>query len=377
MSRYKNFIATNFAYGTGPYLRTTELAIAVNDFLEKQGHERLGIIVPLVYGAKQEKIMREEVGDFYKSHPKEIILDRKLGSYLKSIFYGKERYEDYLARWLNQVEEVSKSINIYLKKKYGKHILLELHRSPRVLYNVAPAYFVSFAYISEIYENALGNKEIATDNGLLKRALPKISAIETSYQTHFLTEPGTFSYQEKKRGEEVVPIPPTILSYTNTHDREYLYRGIFVTVTGIPGLERLYEEAKKLGIKVYSNDTKAVPFAEKSSPHVISSPQILLQFARSGWSSVWLSMLSGTPLVVPEWDRDDDPEIYFNNICIEKLGLGIVYRGESLAEILKKAEQLRPGIEKYNQKLLKKFGTLDGTRYAAEKITEDFVNKGE
>ena len=273
MPDYKRCIVTNFAYGTGPYLRTTELAIALNDVLEKGGRARLGIIVPLVYGAKQEKIMREEFGDFYKSHPGEIILDRKLGSYLKNIFYGKESYARYLSRWMGRVDEVSVAINAYLKSAYGKKIALELHRSPRVLYNIAPSYFVSFAYISEIYGNALGNKEIAIDNDLLKRALPKIVALETCYRIRFLTEPGTFSYQGKKREEETVSIPPTIFSYTNTHDREYLYKrntargdrgekGIFVTVTGIPGLERLYQEAKKLGLTIYSNDRKAVPFAK-------------------------------------------------------------------------------------------------------------------
>ena len=336
-------------------MRTSELAIALNDVLEKGGRARLGIIVPLVYGAKQEEIMREEFGDFYKSHPQEIILDRKLGSYLKTIFYGKESYAHYLSRWMSRVDEASVAISSYLQRAYGKKIALELHRSPRVLYNIAPAYFVSFAYIGKIYERL----------NLSNEAMRKIKAIEASYRMHFITEPGTFSYQESGN------IPPTI-NLPRGSESKSIAKGIFVTVTGIPGLERLYEEAKSLGLKVYSNNINAVPFAEYASPHIITSPNVILQFARSGWSSVWLSMLSGTPLVVPEWDRDDDPEIYFNNICIEKLGLGIVYRGEGLAEILKKAEQLRPRIQKYKKGLLDKFGTLDGTRYAAENIARDF-----
>lgn len=367
---YKSFIVTNFAYGTGPYLRATELAIAVNECLEKGGHKRLGIIVPLVYGTKQKKIMREEFGDFYKSHPKEIILDEKLGRYLKKIFYGDETYEQYLHRWLDKVDEVSGAISSYLIHAYGENIVMELHRSPRVLYNVAPSYFVSFVYIAKVYEEALGNKEIAVSDDLLRKAIPKIKSIEESHLMHFITEPGTFSCKSKGN------IPPTIdmPDRDGTGERG---RGLFVTVTGIPGLERLYEEAKEIGLSVYSNDTKAVPFATYAPPHIIGSSNILFQFARSGWSSVWLSMLSGSAIVVPEWDKYDDPEIYFNNICIEKLGLGIVYRGQPLDELLKEIKQLGTKIEECNKSLYQKFGTEDGTRYCAERISADFLKNFE
>jgi hypothetical protein len=356
MSVYKKYIVANFAYGTGPYLRTCELAIAVNNALEERGEERFGIIMPLVYGTKQKEIMREEFRDYYKAYPGEIIFDEKLGSYLKVIFYGREKYKDYLARWIRKVDKTGAEINKYLKSAYKDRIALELHRSPRVLYNMAPAYFVSFARITRIYEQM----------NFSQAAISKISAIENSHRLYFTTEPGTFSYFGKGN------IPPTITVAAS--DLAPLERGIFVTVTGIPGLERLYGEVTKIGLKIYSNDTKAVPFAEYASPHIIPQRNIAFQFARSGWSSIWLSILSGTPIVVPEWDKDDDPEIYFNNICLEKLGLGIVYRGQSLKEILKETEAFRPGIENYKNILLKEFGTLDGTKYAAERIVIDYSN---
>ena len=318
--------------------------------------------------------MEEEFKDFYKSNPNEIVFDKQLGSYLASVFYGDESYEKYLARWLVSVDEVSYDINSYLSKTYGDNIIIELHRSPRVLYNIAPSYFVSFAYISEVFKNAVGNEKIAIGDDLLKQAFRKIEHIEKSHRIHFITEPGTFSYKKgpKSQFSNEVRIPPTI-SIPCANNDPLIERGIFVTVTGIPGLERLYSEARKLGLRVYSNDVSAVPFGEKALPHIITNKNITLQFARSGWSSVWLSQLSGTPILVPEWDKYDDPEIYFNNLCIEKLGLGIVYRGQKIQEILKEAEALRPKIDAYNRNIYQRFSTFDGTKYAAELIIKDFI----
>jgi hypothetical protein len=318
--------------------------------------------------------MEEEFKDFYKTNPGEILFDKQLGSYLSSIFYGNESYEKYLERWLLRVEGVSCDINKYLRKTYGDRIALELHRSPRVLYNVAPSYFTSFAYIFEIFENAIGNEEIAIKDDLLARALPKIEHIEKSHRIHFLTEPGTFSYRGdvKRRFFDEIRIPPTIRFPKENNDSS-VERGVFVTITGIPGLERLYSQARKLGLQVYSNDIGAIPCGAKALPCVITNKNIILQFARSGWSSVWLSQLAGTPMLIPAWDRYDDPEIYFNNICVEKLGLGIVYRGQGLHDILYESELLKPKIKERNLRLKEAFGTLNGTEYAAERIAEDFL----
>jgi len=371
--RYTRYIATNFAYGTGPYLRTTDLALAVNNALERAGQKRGRIIVPLVYGAKQKRVMQEEFGDILRQYPQELIFDEKLGAYLESIFYGGGSYEGALKKWILNVDDVSRNIQMHLHKTYGDRIIMELHRSPRVLYNIAPSYFTSFASISEIFTHAIGNDEIAVDDDVFRQALPKITAIEQNHRMHFLSDPGTFSYN-KERGHiftDEISSPPMI--HPPKGNTVVMQRGVFVTVTGIPGLERLYKEAMSLGITVYTNDVDAVPFGKKALPSIIPNPNIVLQFARSGWSSVWLSQVSGTPLVVPGFDTYDDPEIYFNNICIEKLGLGIVYRGQSLGEILREGETLQPKIEKYNQGLLQRFGTFDGIGYCAERITQDFL----
>ncbi len=384
------YIVTNFAYGTGPYLRTTELALALNRELEAAGAERLGIIVPWVYGEKQRRIMLEEFGEYERAHPGEILLDAKLGALLRSVFYGGNTYEHALRLWVDQAERISREAREHLSAMItleglnggeysirGSDIVLELCRAPRVSYGIAPVYSVTFGHISEILEHIVEEpaEAIAVDRALVRAAIPLARSLEAAAAFHGLAEPGTFSYLQNRapRYPTEVAIPPTISPPKPS--AEPFAEGIYVTITGIPGLERLYAGARSLGLKLYSNDPKAVPESEYLSPHLIPNPRIKLQFARSGWGSVWLSQLAGTPFVTPDFDPFDDPEIYFNNRCIEELGLGIIYRGQPLVGILDQAERLRPGISERNQKLLERFGTLDGNAYAAKRIAERYLEK--
>lgn len=366
----KKFIVTNFAYGTGPYLRTTELALAFNDELERRGKERLGIIVPLVYGEKQKRVMAEEFNN------DEIIPDEKLGAILKSIFYGDNTYENALKKWSENVRVVSKAAHEHLKKTYGDSIVVELNRSPRIRYDIAPAYFTTFGYIAEIMENLrnISSKEVAVDRALLAKGIETANLVESAAKIHAVAYPATFSWKDdyKPRYKTEILTPPIIRPYPI--NSENIKPGIFVTITGIPGLERLYSEARTLGLKLYSNDTKTVIGSVYALPHVIPNPNIVFQFARSGWGSVWLSMMSGTPLVIPEFDPKDDPEIYFNNLAVEKLGIGIIYRGQPLDEILAEAPRLKANSKKLCDKILARWDTIYGTKYCAKLFVDDFVS---
>lgn len=383
------YIVTNFAYGTGPYLRTTELALAVNEELESRGQNRLGIIVPWVYSEKQKRIMLEELSSTNKKYPGEILLCARLGEILKTIFYSDNTYQQALEIWADKFNKVNSAATNYLKgdieveyldgnKKVvsGSDIVMELSRSGRVKYGLPLSYGVSFGHTSEILKNTLivSTDEIDVDRELVKRVIPLAEEIENEHKLLAVAHPGTFSYlADRDPYPKEISIPPTIYSpVPNDND---IAAGIYVTITGIPGLERLYSEAQKLSLKLYSNDPKTVPGSEKLLPHAVPNPKIKLQFARSGWGSVWLSMLSGTPFVCPEFDPKDDPEIYFNNLCIEKLGLGVIYRGQPLADILTEAEMLKSNIRKINQEILDKFGTYNGNEYAAKIIIDDFLEK--
>lgn len=377
------YIVTNFAYGTGPYLRTTELALAFNDESEKLGKERFGIIVPWVYGEKQKKIMLEE----FSSRASEIFLDEQLGKILKSIFYGDNAYEEALTKWVESAKECSKNAKEHLSGNFevtglsgdshkinGSDIVLEINRSPRVRYDIAPSYFTTFGYIAEILRGvkAVPENKIAVRRDLLEKGIEIADWVESAQKIHAVAYPATFSWDENyqaRYGTEILTPP---ISRLYPQDNSTLEPGIFVTITGIPGLERLYQDARRLGLKLYSNDTKAVPDSIRALPHVIPNKNIVFQFARSGWGSVWLSMISGTPLVVPDFDAKDDPEIYFNNLALENLGIGVIYRGQKLEEIIDKVKDVQANCKAICDKIISRWGTLDGNQYCAKIFAEKF-----
>lgn len=383
------YIVLNFAYGTGPYLRTTELAMAFNNEMEKRGREHLGIIVPWVYGEKQKKVMLEEFSGHENKYPGEILLDRKLGAVLKKIFYGDCSYEEALRKLVGSYKKISAEAHHHLAGKFavetlggkkikieGGDIGLELSRSPRISYNIAPAaYFTSFGYVEDILEKASaeGKGKIAVKKKLLKRGAKVAGQIESGYKIHCISYPATFSWQKKyiKRYKDEIMVPP--IGPVPSQNDEVINTGIFATITGIPGLEHLYQEVRDLGLKIYSNETKAVPGSIYFSPHIIANNNILLQFARSGWSSIWASMITGTPLVTPDFHPKDDPEIYFNRKAVEALGLGIVYRGQVLDDVLKLSGSIKTAGQKMRDKILKRWNTLDGNSYCAKIFVDDYI----
>lgn len=379
-------IITNFAYGTGPYLRTTDLAIAFNDELADAGRQRHDIIVPWVYGEKQRRVMLQEFSGHEKKYPGEILLDKTLGEILHGVFYADSTYEEALAKWTDTYQDASEQAARHLTGRFecetfgGKRVMedssdiaVELGRSPRIRYDAAPAYFTSFAYVGEILERAQGIKEIAVDRELLKKGVDAANWVEAEQTMRAIAYPATFAYlgeRTPRYGDEML-VPP--IAPPPKPNQEPIDPGIFVTITGIPGLERLYGDARRLGLKLYSNEPDTVPGSNAALPHIIPNQNIVCQFARAGWSSIWISMISGTPLVVPDFDPRDDPEIYFNNKSVEKLGLGIIYRGQPLEEILKEVPRIKIAYENMKNDILARWGTLDGNRYCAQKFTEHFL----
>lgn len=383
------YIVTNFAYGTGPYLRTTELAIAFNDELEKRGMARMPVIIPHVYGEKQRAIMLEDFGVHAATHPGELLLDAKLGAFLKSIFYtGAKRYAETLALWVRDAGSVSQAIHQHLSgtvevetlagekiSVQGGDIALELNRSPRVRYDVAPSYSTTFGYIAEILERAqtVPPDVINIDRDLLQKGAALADSIEGRQTMNLMAYPATFSwrkdYAPRYTGEILVP---PITDLPKVDDRP-MDQGIFVTITGIEGLERLYEEARGLGLKLYSNDPNAVAGSVKALPSVIPNPAIKFQFARAGWGSLWLSMFCGTPILVPRFDPSDDPEVYFNNEALQGLGFGMVYKGQPLGDILASAPQLRGNSQAVCIDIRGRFGTLNGNEVCARLFADRFL----
>lgn len=205
------YIITNFIYGTGPFLRTTEIAIAVN----KQVKNPYGIIVPWVMGEKQRKIMLEEFTD----QADNIFLDKQLGDILNTVFYNEKGYEDSLRMWIENYEEKSREAQLYLKgtlstetlsgKKVeinGKYIEIEINRSPRIKFGIEKSFGVTFGCTSEILKKVLDlpHDIVSIDRNLVRKAIPISEELEKNKLT-FISYPGTFSYLNQEKNIETPP----------------------------------------------------------------------------------------------------------------------------------------------------------------------------
>ena len=73
------YIAITFAHGNGPYVRTVNWAIELNNIREEKNLSRIPIVVPLIYPDSQEEILRREINftnpGLIERNPQEILFD--------------------------------------------------------------------------------------------------------------------------------------------------------------------------------------------------------------------------------------------------------------------------------------------------------------
>src|SRR3989344_2545466 len=391
MEKEPQYIILNFLHGNGPYLRTIELALAVNDALEDKGYERKRIIVPLVYGDRQKRIMEENFGEAIRRRPREILLERKLGSLIQPLLYsGNESYNKSLKGFLETHQETQGNTQKYidgglkaetfagLEIRIAKNeIALEINRCPQLNLGIERSYYTGFDYISKVLEHALRENDLEIDRETVERCIPLYNEIEKKQTLHFVAEPSIFSYlgERKKKYVTEVDTPPNTnqikyFSYAPKYDK--VEDGAYVTITGIPGLEHLFRDIKRAGMEIYTHRPELIQGSRFAPPDIIANKNIKFHFARSGWGSLWLSLMTDTPFIARPYKEEDDFEIYFNNKCIEHLGIGKVFKeGETLDDLMRYGEEYKRNVKVLKDNLIKKYNTLNGVKYTAEKIVED------
>jgi len=365
------YVVTNFAYGTGPYIRITELGFAINDNLDKMGYETLHIILPHIYGNKQQRILVEEFGE--RANSAELILDENLGNLFRQTFYENESYAEYLKRWIDNHNLWERKINQYLKMTYGGDIVCEISRSPRISLSTSPSYFTSFGLITQVLAESSNTPHISITDQLLCTAKKEFARIEKHYKRKYISEPGTFRNENIESNISTIErVPPLSHPPENIPAPEH-GEGIYVTVSGIPGLDRLYSDMSAKEYHIYANDTNIISEATEALPWIIGDDAIKWHIARSGWGSVWLSIFTETPLLVPEWQPGDDPEIYFNNKRLEELGIARVYTGQSLEALEQFRSECIKNMKKLKGRIRRAHDTLDGIELVAKSISRHLV----
>jgi hypothetical protein len=230
-------------------------------------------------------------------------------------------------------------------------------------------------------KRALDFPQVEIDRQLIIDAIPFAVRTVEHQHTHFISDPGVFSYDTQRiamHGREIATPPQ--MHIPKLDDTLLPADGIFVVITGIEGLAEsgMYDAAREMGLQIYSGDDK---FNEankglKHSPLKIANPRIKAQVARTGWSSVWGNHMVAkhgldVGFLYPPHQPMDDPEILMNNQGVHSLGLGAVIDVNQPRKSLELALERAKNNRLFNTHLERKFGTLDGIEYIAKKIHLD------
>lgn len=114
------------------------------------------------------------------------------------------------------------------------------------------------------------------------------------------------------------------------------------------------------------------------SPNRLNDPRIKAVIGRAGWGTGWLTLNTGkTWLVIPP-QPGDDPEILFNHVVIERLGIGAVIDPATFTGDMLLGEIARCGPRVLELRALteRHFGTSDGNVHVAGLLATAYADAG-
>jgi len=385
-------ILTNFGPGFGPLVRTFDMARRIRLQLEMIMSESICIIVPWVYGEHQLRVLKEETSGEPGLRGK-VFLSPDMGDALRPLLFSGKGFNVELNTFLQIYEKQKTQLERLLKSPLKgidikgnlltlepEKIQLEVARNPVVSTGIKNSYYSSVGYCSSIFEELLKYREVpGVDYKLLVKAISVARKTEADFCLHFQPVPRCLSFREnsqplyetERETPPLIPLPKV--------PKETLEKGMYVSVSGIPGLSSLYQQALQLPQTVFTND-RSCDFTEGQNrpPAYIAHPSIERVFARAAWNTIWLANLTGTPLVCPDYTKEDHPEIFFNLKTIAKIGLAYTWdhKNVALEEFLTQIPCGKQNTPEVYERIRERFGTLDGLDYCVNMIIEDFLNAG-
>jgi len=383
-------ILTNFGAGFGPFVRALDLAREIRSELRKKLREQIVVVVPWVYGDAQKRIIEEEVTNNTELI-NSIYLSKDLGDCLKPLLFNGNHFNKTLEAIVNQFEKQKQKLNSLLKSTLqvvnlvgevkmlaGSSIRLEVSRNPVISTPIECAYYTSIGYFTEILQQLLIEQELGTiDYSLIEKTLPTVQKLETDFRIHFQPKINSLSFKQDRSSlfPSEVTTPPLLRK--PAHCSLSIDKGIYISLSGISGLNILYEEAMQLQVRKYANyNYDGLTPDCILPPSVISHHSITGIFARAAWNTIWLSNLTQTPLICPEYTEGDNPEIFFNLKTIQKYELAYTWRRKetSLLDIINSvAKGKEKTMKNIYRDMKEQFGTLDGIEFCSKRISEDFL----
>lgn len=392
------YINTTFAHGNGPFSRIVDWAIAVNNERESRRMQRLPIVVPLVYPGRQERIMKEEISsntdsDFLQKHPIEIWLDRTQGEIIARLMFKGKDYSENLKCLAKNYSQAESDIQRHLDGKReietidGKVDTMDLRDcafqlglNNRIQTGLPNQFYTAGGAgpFDEILKRAILDEDIILDKESMLGVLPSTERMIENQVIIFSNEPGVFSYDESRRVRENEVYTPPFIHFPKPDFTKLAGKGIYLLMTGIDGVREngMYDAVLEFGMQIYAPSfsinnlperirKKAIPL----NPNQMNNQNIVVQYARAGWSTVWLSHMAEKGFITPPYQKTDDPEMLFNERGIRKLKLGEIIEGNPRSS-LEKALEFAQHVKSYNQGLIQRYGTLDGINYASKRVVD-------
>lgn len=384
--RAMRYLLVNFGCGNGPLLRAVDLALAIRERLAiAQPDVTYRILVPHVYGDRLPRLLREDFSAELEKDPGLFVLDAALGKLLDALLYDGRDFTITLERLARQYPDVQRAVDAHLAERIAgttldgvsvtvspDELFLSVSRNPNVRMGRVRSFYTSIGYLERILRQSLDEPQFHRyDAGLLAAAADNARTAEDGQDIYFQPEPSVFSWSGGsapfRAGE--IRTPPLFHPPTQMSDGD-LAPGVYVLVSGIPHLGRLYRQVTAQGWHLYVNqEIPEIPEATRLHPKYVAHPAIQTVFARAAWNTIWLANLSRKPIVCPDFLEDDFPEIFYNNRTVEALGLGAIWRsGTDPGPVIAAAQALQPAIDARHAALRTQFGTLDGIGFAASQV---------
>jgi hypothetical protein len=394
-------ILVNPAHGNEPYILGTAIAKGVGKRLAEQGLGQAKIVVPLMYGERQKRILMEENPDDAGL----IYYDEAFGGILRDITFQNGDYSDHL----RQIQMHYDEVEAMLKQRFGinansfdartlstnesvsfspKNIVATIDTAARVTVEAPQRYFAFPLLLSELLREtqkaglgfseadmqAVINRMLKVESAYSQVFIPKINPLSFQYADDLSAQPTTID------GRSRVYTPAMKKDYVKTSGKVE-EPGIYVMFSGtgsnIEASKALVKAATEAGLRVYTPPWVEVKGSTSVSPDVLSDENIVAVMGRGGWGTGWQVQNLALPWLVTPYEVGDDPEIYFNNKTIEAMKMGKVLTdaGMTFGKLTAIINNLSVGTQALNKRIQDEFGTLNGIDFIADAIAADFLAK--
>ncbi len=383
----KAILANPAPHGNGPYLRITELAIQIKNMLK----EDIAIIVPNIYGEKQKRILKNVISE--REFPN-VYLDSYFGELLNELNYEGGDYLERLEKIVSSQKKLEDKLRAHISNGFiatslsGKDkvfkmqdLLFEINHNP-ILHTGLESYSTTIGKFSEILKETKklqksGEFSKLYEEKLLEKCIGIAKNLESKQKVIYIPQPSTFSYKENKKKKNEIYTPPFL--HVFDCGKKDVDLSVYVIVSGVKYTKdnslflKTIKYFKNLSYTIYCPPNSSLEGTSPALPETIAHENVVAVVARAGWSSVWSALFCEKPIIT-YYDEEDDPEIRLNIKTLEKLNLGIVIRNDKqLKNIEEQINEIKPKIKNYKERLIKKFGKLDGIEYIAEHIIKNFI----